>query len=186
MFKDQSLIPAEATRLAALGFLAELPLSYAELATRVRHLTSRVAGPSLDLISAPLELLRFEGLVLAEGDEAAPAEQRRLSLTERGRAEFERLMQASVRAPVNDLGKLVIALKLKFLHLVTAADAARQADLLVELNERELARLRDLRASEGEGIGHLAGWLDLEIAAVAGRLDWFRALRDRVSESTPT
>lgn len=184
MFKDQSLIPTEATRLAALGFLAETPLSYAELATRLRHLTSRVAGPSLDLISAPLELLRFEGLVQADGDEAAPADQRRLSLTERGRTEFQRLMQASVRAPVNDLGKLVIALKLKFLHLMAPEDGAREADRLVELNERELVRLRDLRNSEGPGAGHFAHWLDLEIAAVAARLEWFKALRDQVAAAS--
>lgn len=180
MFKDQSLIPAEATRLAALGMLAGASLCYADLALRVRHLSSRIAGPSLDLISAPLELLRYEGLVEDEGCSEAPADRRPLRLTEAGRAEFERLMLASVRAPINDLGKLVIALKLKYLHLLAPDQRAQQADRLAELAERELARLEDLRASHAEEPGLFYGWLEQEIVAVRARLAWFQDLRDRV------
>ena len=46
MYKDNSLIPTEAVRLAALGMLAERPRSYAELAEEVRHFTGRIAVSS--------------------------------------------------------------------------------------------------------------------------------------------
>ena len=61
MYKDNSLIPTEAVRLAALGLLTEAPRSYADLADEVRHFTSRIVGPSLDLIGPPIEVLRVEG-----------------------------------------------------------------------------------------------------------------------------
>src|SRR5215470_14983687 len=65
MFRDHSLVPAEAIRLAALGLLAEAPRNYADLAAEVRFLTSRIAGPSPELMGTSLELLRYEGLVTA-------------------------------------------------------------------------------------------------------------------------
>jgi Putative AphA-like transcriptional regulator len=63
MFRDHSLVPAEAIRLAALGLLAEAPRPYADLTAEVRYLTSRIAGPSPELMGTSLELLRYEGLV---------------------------------------------------------------------------------------------------------------------------
>ena len=65
MFRDNSLIPTEAVRLAALGFLAEAPRRYGDLAAEIRHFTGRVVGPSLDLMGTSLELMRFEGLIEA-------------------------------------------------------------------------------------------------------------------------
>ena len=65
MFRDNSLIPTEAIRLAALGLLSEGARRYGELAAEIRHFTSRVAGPSLDLMGNSLELLIYEGLVEA-------------------------------------------------------------------------------------------------------------------------
>jgi hypothetical protein len=67
MFRDKTLIPAEAIRLAALGMLAEGPRAYGALAGDVRHFASRIMGPSLDLLGPSLELLRHEGLAVAEG-----------------------------------------------------------------------------------------------------------------------
>src|SRR5216684_2943531 len=60
MFRDNSLIPAEAIRLAALGILAEAPRRYGDLAAEIRHFTSHVVGPSLDLMGTSLELLRAQ------------------------------------------------------------------------------------------------------------------------------
>ncbi|HYC12673.1 MAG TPA: hypothetical protein VEC75_00390, partial [Stellaceae bacterium] len=62
MFRDRSLVPAEAIRLTALGLLAEGPRRYGDLAAAVRHFTGRIVGPSLDLMGSSLELLRYEGL----------------------------------------------------------------------------------------------------------------------------
>ena len=62
MYKDNSLIPTEAVRLAALGTLQEGPRRYADLAAEVRGFVGHIVGPSLDLIGPPMELLRVEGL----------------------------------------------------------------------------------------------------------------------------
>ena len=45
MYRDNSLIPAEAVRLAALGELARAPRIYADLAVAVRHFVQRLVGP---------------------------------------------------------------------------------------------------------------------------------------------
>jgi len=83
-------------------------------------------------------------------------------------------MTSNVRAPVNDVSKLVIALKMRFLHLMSADDRADQTDMLMEMCETELARLVQLRGAYVEG--QLAGWLSLVIAQLRERLAWFQAL----------
>src|SRR5687767_4992331 len=66
MYRDNSLMPKEAVRLAALGTLAQAgSLRYADLAGAIRHFTSRIVGPSLDLMGTSLELLRYDGLIEA-------------------------------------------------------------------------------------------------------------------------
>ena len=72
MYRDNSLIPSEAIRLLALGILATGKRPYAQLAAEVRHFVSHICGPSLDLVAAPLELLKIEGLVNAADDGNAP------------------------------------------------------------------------------------------------------------------
>lgn len=189
MFKDKSLVPAEAIRLAALGILAQGPKAYSELAAEIRHFTSRIAGPSLDLIGTPLELLRFEGLIVPAATDQETAftsaesslmEAGPLVLTETGHKELNRLLKAAVRAPINDVNKVVIALKLRFLHLLPPDEQGLQVDMLIDLSERELARLTDLRQHHANEPGLLLDWLDHDIAQVSARLYWFESLRDRV------
>ena len=173
MYRDNTLVPSEAVRLTALGILAEADKHYAELAAEVRHFTSRIAGPSLDLVAAPLELLKVEGLVEAvEGD----ADNALLRITEDGRAELATLMTSNVRAPVNDINKLIIALKMRFLHLLPAEDRKIQIEVMMEMAEREIARLSDLRQHHALSQGHLIAWLDHDIAAAETRLAWFQEL----------
>ena len=62
MYRDNTLIPTEAIRLAALGSLAEGDKQYADLASEIRYFVARIAGPSLDLLGTSLELLQYEGL----------------------------------------------------------------------------------------------------------------------------
>src|SRR3546814_6983444 len=88
---------------------------YADLASEIRQFVGRIAGPSLDLLGPSLELLCYEGLAAASDGEGME-DNARLAVTEEGRRVFARLMTSNVRAPVNDLGKLVIALKMRFLH----------------------------------------------------------------------
>jgi DNA-binding PadR family transcriptional regulator len=178
MYRDKTLIPAEAIRLAALGMLAERPRPYAALASDVRHFASRIVGPSLDLLGPSLELLRHEGLAVTDGD--GDRTEVALSITAAGTAELDRLLRANVRAPLDDLTKLVVALKMRFLDRLAPADRGAQLDRLVELYDNEVARLTDLRDNHRGTSSHLAAWLGLEIAQTEARLAWLRDYRTRL------
>jgi DNA-binding PadR family transcriptional regulator len=175
MYPDNSLIPTEAIRLAALGSLAMAPKSYAALATEIRHFTGRIVGPSLDLIGPPIELLKVEGLVepAASGEDA-------MAVTAAGLAELKRLLTANLRGPVGEFNKLVIALKMRFLQLLDREAQLAQAELLIEVCERELTRLTDLRGHHAAEGGQLLAWLDHDIGQVEARLAWFRDLQAKL------
>ena len=140
MYGDKSLTPAETMRLAVLGALTEGDVSYADLATGVRHFVERMVGPSLELLGSSLEVLRLEGLI--EAVDGRSGDQVPMRLTSAGRDTFEKLMLATLRAPMNDIQRLVLALKLRFLDQLSPEDRADQIDLLLELTETELARAR--------------------------------------------
>lgn len=180
MYRDNSLMPKEAVRLAALGTLIQSgPLRYAELAGAVRYFLDRITGPSLDLMGTSLEMLRYEGLIEAL-DGTGMEDNALLGPTDTGRAEFALLMRANVRAPSADgLNKLIIALKLRFLRELDRESQIDQIDHLVSLYETELARLGDLKRAE-TGAGPFAEWLDQDIAQAQDRLDWFRGLLERL------
>lgn len=172
MFRDHSLVPAEAVRLAALGLLAEAPRRYADLAAEVRFLTSRIAGPSPELMGPSLELLRYEGLAApADGAGADPE----LTLTSSGRNALEDLLRANLRAPATELGKLGLALKLRFLDQLPAADQSRQIAHVIAACESERARLTDLRTRHGAAAGLFRDWLDHDIAQIEARIEWLRS-----------
>jgi DNA-binding PadR family transcriptional regulator len=176
VYRDNTLIPTEAIRLAALGTLMEREARYSDLAAEIRYFVGRIIGPSLDLLGTSLELLTYEGLIVAIGGAEGEASETdgSLRITDEGRAAFTRLMTSHVRAPVNDVSRLVVALKMRFLHLLDAEAQAEQSALLVEMCETELARLEDLTTRYGSG--KLADWLSLEIRHLRERLDWFRGL----------
>src|ERR1700722_16505416 len=168
MFRDKSLIPTEAIRLTALGLLAEAPRRYGDLAGEVRHFTSRIAGPSLDLMGTSLELLRHEGLVGAaedEGDEHAL-----LHITPAGREALHALLQAQLRAPLSDYNRLALLLKLRFLQHLPEPERAAQRAMIAESVASELARLEDLRRYDAGTAPAFFEWLDQDIAALRQRL----------------
>jgi DNA-binding PadR family transcriptional regulator len=175
MYRDNSLIPSETVRLAALGLLTEGAKSYAELASEVRHLSARLVGPSLDLLGPSIELLKVEEL-------AVPIEGELLAITDKGRAELKRLLKASLRGPVGEVNKLIIALKLQFLGVLELEDRLLQVEMLAETFEQELARLNDLRAHLADRRGLLLDWLDHDIAQVGDRIAWFHTLLKRLEE----
>lgn len=175
MFSDNTLTPKEAIRLCALGSLAGHPMSYSQLAGAIRHFVSRIMGPSLEVMGTSIELLKLEGLVKADGAGDGDL----LRITDDGRKELRTLLAANVRAATTDLNKLVVALKFRFMHLLDDAERRAQADLLVDVCERELARLEDLRGHDPDGEGFLAEWLDHDIELLEMRLKWLRDFRDR-------
>lgn len=182
MYRDNTLIPSEAIRLLALGVLATRQASYAALARSVRDFSGHVVGPSLDLIGSPIELLKVEGLVAADESEEDP-EAAELRITPAGRAELQRLLGANVRAPVTDINKLILAVKLRFLHLLPLEQQRLQAVMLSEMCERELLRLTELRGKHCDDEGYFMSWLDHDIGEVAARHAWFEALLGRLSEA---
>jgi DNA-binding PadR family transcriptional regulator len=177
MYKDNSLVPSEAVRLAALGLLAKRPRVYADLARDIRHFTARIVGPSLDLLGPSLELLKVEGLVEA-ADPKAPHDSQTVRLTREGEAELQRLMNANLRGPMGEVNKLIVALKLHFLDLLTAEQRRQQLEMLMEVCNRELVRLNDLRSHHTDTDSALLPWLDHEIEEVQRRGEWFRKLLD--------
>ncbi len=181
MYRDNTLIPSEAVRLLALGLLAEGNKRYDALASEVRYFTSHVVGPSLDLVAPPLELLKVEGLIEAADNRPKADGTVLLRITPSGLAELTRLLTANLRAPVNDINKLILALKMRFLHLLDPADQRLQVEVLIEMSERELARLAELRDRHAAEPGFLAPWLERDIAEITSRLDWFRELDGRLA-----
>ncbi len=174
MYGDKSLTPAETMRLAVLGALTQDDLPYADLAAGVRHFVERMVGPSLELLGSSLEVLRLEGLIEAVG--GASGDNAPMRLTGAGRHAFEELMNSSLRAPMNDIQRLVLALKLRFLDQLPPDDKADQIDMLLELTEVELARLEDLRRTCKERL--FSDWLDQEIAHIGARRAWLKACLD--------
>lgn len=179
MFADNTLTPKEALRLCALGALAVQPMSYAALATAIRHFVSRVVGPTPEIMGHSIELLKYEGLIDAP---AAASDQSLLRLTDAGRAAMRELLMANVRATSSELNKLVIALKFRFLHLLPPDDRRLQMTLLSDATEREIARLSDLKAHHAGDAGYLPVWLDQDIAALQARLAWLHDFHQRVAD----
>jgi DNA-binding PadR family transcriptional regulator len=179
MYKDNSLVPSEAVRLAALGLLAKRPRAYADLVRDIRHFTARIVGPSLDLLGPSLELLKVEGLIEAT-DPKAPHDSQIVRLTKDGEAELQRLMNANLRGPMGEVNKLIVALKLHFLDLLTPEQRRQQLEMLMEVCDRELIRLNDLRTHHVGSEGALLPWLDHEIEEVKNRRDWFVKLCESV------
>lgn len=175
MFSDNSLLPKETIRLAALGILSERPLPYADLANAVRQFVGRIAGPSLELAGPSIELLRYEGLVAPVSDDKDPA----LRLTEDGHAELLILLKTTVRPPLTDVSKLIIALKMRFMLLLAPPERHDQVELMIDACELELARLSDLRDPASDQ-AYLQEWLAHDISLVEARLAWLQDFRDRV------
>ncbi len=171
MFADQTLTPKEAVRFCALGLVATAPLRYSDLARGVRDFCARVMGPSLDLMGTSIELLKYEGLVSA-GDGQGMEDDALLAITESGLVTLRTLLTARLR-PGSDITKLVVALKMRFLHLLSEAEKRAQIDMLIDVAESDLARLESLAdVSSGE----FCQWLGFEIEQTRQRLTWLEAV----------
>jgi hypothetical protein len=176
MFRDNSLIPAEAIRLAALGLLADAPRRYGDLAAEIRHFTSHAVGPSLELMGTSLELLRYEGLIDAVDGEGT-ADNAVLRINERGAAALQGLLRAQLRGPVPDFNRLSLLLKLRFLHHLPSGEQQTQLALMAESLESDRARLKALhQRHETPGLFH--DWLDHDISLMAERIAWLRRRGD--------
>lgn len=178
MFRDSLLVPAEALRLAALGMLAEAPRRYGELASEIRHLASRIAGPSLELMGTSLELLRYERLVEASDADPGTEGDHLLHLATPGRTMLFELLRAPLKAPGTQFNRLFLALKLRFLHLLPPADQAAQLSLIADWYRSERERLTELRHRPAADSQLFRAWLDQETAQIDTRLAWLAQARE--------
>jgi DNA-binding PadR family transcriptional regulator len=167
--RDQPLIPLEAVKLAALGFLAEGPRRYGDLAAQVRQFTARIAAPSLDLMGSSLEALIIEGLASASEGKGM-TDNAVLSLTPAGRAALGALLLAPLKGPLGDLTRLVLLLKLRFLHHLGERERQAQVAHIGEIVETEIARLGELRRNATGAPQPYLDWLDADIAQLQGKL----------------
>src|SRR5258708_9949928 len=116
MYREKSLMPTKAIGLAVLGSLGLGARRYGDLATETRHFTAAIVGPSLDLLGTSIELLRFEGLI-EPIDGQGMEDNAEMRLTAAGTSALHELLIAPLRSPLNDIRRLILALKLRFLHL---------------------------------------------------------------------
>lgn len=182
MYQDNTLLPREAIRLAALGALATTPMSYGALALDIRNFASRVAGPSLELMGASVEVLRHEGLIEPVDDAAESGADTDLRLTDAGQVELLVLLRSAIRTPFTDINKLILALKFRFLHLLSEGDRRLQVEMMIEACEGEIARLIDLRGQHETAPGYLPEWLDHDIGLTENRLEWLRDFAVRLNQ----
>ena len=177
MYRDNSLVPIETVRIAALGALATKPRTYGEIAADVRLFTSRIVGPSLDLMGISIELLRAEGVVETLPEDESLKDPR-LSLTEAGREMLLKLLKAPIRSPNTELSRLVVALKMRFLHLLAPAERQDQIALLRELTTNERQRFIELE-EQSDGANLFKDWLSLQIQLLDTRLAWIDGFSKR-------
>ncbi|WP_366657925.1 hypothetical protein [Fodinicurvata sp. EGI_FJ10296] len=178
-------LPKHIMRLCAIGtLLQEGQMTYRALAESVRDFSAHLVGPSLDLMGSSMEVLRYEGLIATVGqtDLQSPSNaESLLHVTAHGTDEFVNLMTTPTELTVGDQTKLVITLKVRFLHLLPPETRSRQAEELADHYEGALTRLRTLNGLYEREPGHLSDWLAHDIAQMERRLDWFRALADSVA-----
>ena len=173
MYTDNTLTPKEAIRLCALGILSNGAKRYSALAGEVRHFVSHMIGPSIDVLSPSMELLKYEGLVKSI-DGSGMEDDATLEITDKGSVELHTLLTANLRMGATELNKLIIALKFKFLHLLSPQEQQDQAELLIDVYESALARMDNLRQTQTDNAGHLGDWLDHDIDTIQRRLVWLK------------
>jgi DNA-binding PadR family transcriptional regulator len=165
VFRDRSLVPAEAIRLMALGLLAEGPRAYGDLASEIRYFTSNVVGPSLDLMGSSIEALRYQGLIEPVSGEGM-ADNAVMRLKPEGRAALDELLQARLGQVQGDIGRLALRLKLRFLALLPSPEQTAQRALIAEAVGAEIARLEDMRGRSAAAPPAFRDWIERDIAAL--------------------
>jgi hypothetical protein len=179
-----AFLPKHILRLCALGTLLQKDrMTYRELAVSVRDFSSHLAGPSLDLMGSSMELLRYEGLITAVDQpqaQTSSSDDSVLTVTEHGHSEFVTLMTTPTELILGDHTKLVMTLKVRFLHLLSADLQASQAQELAAHYQQALDKLHVLKARYEKEPGNLSAWLEHDIAQTQRRLSWFVGLQEVV------
>lgn len=199
---SESVTPKVAQRLCALGeLLMRGPQRYSVLSQNVRGFITQVTGPNPQLAQSPLELLRFDGLVedIGSGDhrgighggdghggdgnggdgnggDGDTADEALFQVTAEGRDAFRNLMMQG-KAATSEITRLMMMMRLRFLHLLPTDDQAALLQSLIQQFDLEGQRLQALRDYIGDEPGSLPGWLDHYIGQQRDRMRWLRTLQ---------
>ena len=87
-------------------------------------------------------------------------------------------MTSNLRAPITDMSKLIIVIKMRLLHLSAPKTQAMQINLLVDIYERQLTRLLELKQGYSTSKGHFDGWLDLDIKHTTEKLRIYETMAE--------
>ena len=118
MYRDNSLIPRETIKMAALGALNGRNRSYDDVASEVRSVISRIVGPSLELMGTSIELLKLEGLIETVNQDGQ-SQTELLQLSVAGLEELKEYLRSNLKTGGSELNRLVIALKFRFIDILS-------------------------------------------------------------------
>ena len=171
MYRDNSLIPRETIKMAALGALIERERSYDDIANEVRSFISRIVGPSLELMGTSIELLKVEGLIETVNDNDKD-DASLLRLSPAGLQELKEYLRSNLKSGGSELNKLVIALKLRFIDILNDDERRDQFLAIRDIYHNEKRRLDDHKNQTTWLTGFLLESIELDLYVVNKRIEW--------------
>ena len=171
MYRDNSLIPRETIKMAALGALIGRNRSYDDVASEVRSFISRIVGPSLELMGTSIELLKLEGLIETV-DQDGQSQTELLQLSVAGLEELKEYLRSNLKAGGSELNRLVIALKLRFIDILSEDEKREQLSAIKEMYINERKRLEDLKSQPSWTTGLLSESIELDLSIANKRIEW--------------
>tara|TARA_B100000886_G_scaffold311581_1_gene246999 strand:- start:4586 stop:5002 length:417 start_codon:yes stop_codon:yes gene_type:complete len=133
-------------------------------------------------MTSSIEVLRQEGLLSLTSSNTVPGPDALLELSSEGHKTLITILSTGLQAPLNDVARLVLALKFRFLHLLPDVDRRKQLESIIYTCETDLARLVDLKSHHNQDPGYLGDWLDHDIGQTEDRLVWLKRFLTRVEE----
>ena len=171
LYRDNSLIPRETIKMAALGALIERARSYDDIANEVRSFISRIVGPSLELMGTSIELLKLEGLIETVNDNDK-GDSSLLQLSPTGLQELKAYLRSNRKSGGAELNKLVIALKLRFIDILDDDERRDQLLAIRDMYHNEKRRLEDLKNQTTWLTGFLLESIELDLFLVNKKIEW--------------
>jgi DNA-binding PadR family transcriptional regulator len=179
VYPDNTLTPKEATRLCMLGLLAFGPQTYGDVARSVRAFTGALIGPSLDVMASAIELLRLEDLVEVV-DDTGDRDTTLLGITDAGQRELQVLMKTPIRESGSEHNRLIVALKIRFLHVLPVEERREQIETMIDAADAEIGRLSKLEETHAGESDMFRAWVSQERASIETRSAWLEAIHSAI------
>ena len=85
-------------------------------------------------------------------------------------------MQGNLRDTSGELARLIMALKMRFLHLLEEDIRTEQIEILHDVCELDLERVLALREEHATEAENFTGWLEMEVKRLEQKRDWLKSL----------